>query len=664
MSHPTDTSARHVAGDSPDDVAPTKPPARVLDIDSLSHAACEDDLNNGPLLLGLGHGHEDLVFPYPGPNLGSQDSGYQQPEASILPLMPLRLLEVSDTGPVTSSSISQSGPSLTEPTESNSAAGQSMPGEPDGMSVVEDRGIHPSSWEYKFSWGENGLYFGEELLKVVTTTEDRFSKVDPGSERVLSQLNEPATELQSQGILNDDSLFLNIIGLGGFAEDLSSTTSLSLLDDCNTVESCDSFTDIAMYKSAEWIASLLFDDFYRSCVLQGSKRRAAGSSQQDVEQVSNDKHSGRQSMRSRAKPMHKKRKSLGDQEESEDDDPQGKKRKTPETKETEPSSPRWACPFQKWKPIRYFETCMVNLSVGPATIGGLVGHIKRVHVRKHCPKCWALFPNSHDEENHLRICPYVDSKPRPAGLVTKDMQLQMTKPRNRKVSHITQWYELYDLLFPGEQRPRNPFFSRPAAEHLREAKTWFCDKSLMRKLHQVMLEEGLGPERQNEHERIVYRFFLAMTFSEYQPNDEDLLTTDRNGAQVIEAGPVQASDADRTMVDTAPGSQACPQSYNEAPIPSSFPCFNLEETSSVIPELPKDGPVCDNTMPSTILDTPELVEATSDTENAYYSAYPEGTTLNESCGDSFASTLLLGQFATYGDQLAMMPVFESNLNDN
>lgn len=491
------------------------------------------------MLLGLGGGSEGPAFSYSGLSLGSQDSEYSQLEESVLPLMPPRLVEVSGTGPMTLSSISQSGSSLPEPTESIPTANTGDPSilrdtdaSPAVLPAAEDRGPHLFPWSYEFSWKDSQLCFGNDPLEAVGTLDDRLSKVSPGSELALSDSHESPPGLTTHVVLPDEFLALHVAGIGGFMEDLSSIRSSSLLDDINAAGVCDPVAEITAYKLADWIVELLLDDFLRSHPSWQSEGRAAGAPQENTDNASDDQtgEGHRPNREARDISQSLKRKTPGGDGGSEDED-EGflDRRRKPSSTGKAKESRRWACPFAKWKPEEY------KCKVSPKKIKDLKPHIKRMHWREHCDKCWMIYPEDEGKINHF--CRQSNSLTKaPPGLMTRKMRDEISKHESSRMSHEEQWRRIYGVLFPGEQCCYNPYVDEATDRDLGKMERYLRSKRVKRIVNEEVSSWEFEQKVQKKITERVRDGLFARISQGYDPNDDDCFTPAQKELREVETG--------------------------------------------------------------------------------------------------------------------------------
>lgn len=124
-----------------------------------------------------------------------------------------------------------------------------------------------------------------------------------------------------------------------------------------------------------------------------------------------------------------------------------------------------ACPFYKWDPARYKNCRRILLT----KISYVKQHILRAHrMPPHCQSCNESFQTDDHMRQHIRsmTCerrPYI-----PPDGVTEDQIFQLRSRVNQKNSLEDQWYEVFDIIFPGSTRPTSVFLDPELSQDLDE----------------------------------------------------------------------------------------------------------------------------------------------------------------------------------------------------
>ncbi len=116
-----------------------------------------------------------------------------------------------------------------------------------------------------------------------------------------------------------------------------------------------------------------------------------------------------------------------------------------------------ACPFYKFNSVRYMSCVRLRLS----RIRDVKQHLMRRHRRPtYCPVCGEIFNDSGRCDSHItaRTC-----YPPPGGVniegVTETQSVALTRRVDRTLDASSQWFSVWDILFPDRCRPQSPYLS-------------------------------------------------------------------------------------------------------------------------------------------------------------------------------------------------------------
>ncbi|GKU05969.1 hypothetical protein FLAG1_10276 [Fusarium langsethiae] len=680
MSDHVDASAQHGVVDSPDAATPAKPSLRVLEPGSLSRATREEDLDNGPLLLGLGESHEDLVIPYPGPDPASQAPGHHRRDETESHYRSLMQPEALTLGSMTLSTISRSGASFSVPTEDVLDTVQSpsisledilAAVQSPSMSMEDVLATVPSvlaklaehttardrnnllfSSLYEFSWQDSNLCFSREPFEVVKAPADQYFNVNPGSERASSRSNEPTIGSKNRGSPADESLFLDIAGIGGFVEHLSPKLPEDL-QAMSGIDLSDPDTKTAITRFVDWMLELLVDDFFRCYAPNGSKKKGVREPQKSTK-ASGNQSSGNYALNEGPRPdkVSRKRKTLGGDGESEDDGSEGKKRML--SGDGEKKKPRrWACPFAQWNPMEYPE-CVVGVSSsikkGPTTIRGLKEHIMKIHVLDYCHRCYVVFTTSDEKAKHQLYCQICPSSAAPLGLVTKEKQNEIFNKDNKGLSPEGEWRRIYKVLFPGEPKCASPYVNKEAYEDLWRAEVHFRYKA-PKIMNEEMQKWGFDLTVRNSIMEMTLHGFLPRMFQEYsRRTDKGCFTPAQCESQefgTIESSQIIVGGTDREITEFDPSHHSFTQYSNETFASQSLCGQYAEEAPVSVTEPPAVYLTREDPDPSAML-------GLSKSQDLLSSVVPEDL------GSNYEE---ISRMSTYGNEWDS-PYWESRTNGN
>lgn len=117
-----------------------------------------------------------------------------------------------------------------------------------------------------------------------------------------------------------------------------------------------------------------------------------------------------------------------------------------------------ACPFQKRNPFKYQRCFGVSLH----RIKDVKQHVYRCHSSPeyYCAACYTVFDTASDRDNHSRRreCERLDHPfwQQFEG-ITEDQRKQLSEKSDRTLSEEDQWYQIWDLIFPSQERPRSAY---------------------------------------------------------------------------------------------------------------------------------------------------------------------------------------------------------------
>ncbi len=131
-----------------------------------------------------------------------------------------------------------------------------------------------------------------------------------------------------------------------------------------------------------------------------------------------------------------------------------------------------ACPFLKFDPSSHSGCSSRRLT----TISSVKEHLRRRHFHPFsCSRCWEVFEDQDGETKHIRDCdkfPKMFSEP---PFVNRDKMERMNVESRHPVP-AGRWYELYDILFPGQPPPTSPYLENTLVLELADIRQ-FCMSS-------------------------------------------------------------------------------------------------------------------------------------------------------------------------------------------
>lgn len=135
----------------------------------------------------------------------------------------------------------------------------------------------------------------------------------------------------------------------------------------------------------------------------------------------------------------------------------------------------FACPFQKFDPHKYHKCLKYTLN----RIKDVKQHIYRQHTQQpyYCARCYTFFTTKDYRDQHCRRADCEKQSPPPFEGITDDQRNELKKSSPRKMSQDEQWFEVWDVVFPGRQRPQSAFIGNYVEEMVPLLRNLWNEKS-------------------------------------------------------------------------------------------------------------------------------------------------------------------------------------------
>jgi hypothetical protein len=292
----------------------------------------------------------------------------------------------------------------------------------------------------------------ERLSAFSESQNEETASISPSIGHVYSVLeNDPSilrtnisggSELLSQG-LNFFSADTQPSSTTESLEDSLDSDMFSISDSSDDVELLD--CNEAAYPILNNILNQLLAEFRTATQYQSSPGEDVGTSG-PVPSTTDSTHPGNTSRSSG------KRKPQQDEENGTGEDgshpPPPKKMKPGQGEKSQKS---FACPYLKWDPLKFRICCEKKLS----RISDVKQHLHRKHTPAHyCPLCQVIFPDVDKLQGHLEVrnCTRQDSTMLVGVSIQQYRELHGKSKPN--ASGEDQWYAIWEILFPKDERPR------------------------------------------------------------------------------------------------------------------------------------------------------------------------------------------------------------------
>jgi hypothetical protein len=133
----------------------------------------------------------------------------------------------------------------------------------------------------------------------------------------------------------------------------------------------------------------------------------------------------------------------------------------------------FACPFLKRDPIKHRQCYRHQLT----KISYVKQHIKRSHRQPICcPICMEIFVDEENRDRHIRD---QSCQRRPAldfDGASPTQLAQLGKRSDQKKPEVAQWFDIFELLFPGQPRPKSAYIDPELSEDLMDFNSFFLER--------------------------------------------------------------------------------------------------------------------------------------------------------------------------------------------
>lgn len=135
----------------------------------------------------------------------------------------------------------------------------------------------------------------------------------------------------------------------------------------------------------------------------------------------------------------------------------------------------FACPFQKSDPHKYHKCLKYTLT----RIKDVKQHIYRQHTQRpyYCARCYTFFTTNKDRDEHCRRADCETQDPPQFEGITDNQRNELKKSSPKKKPLQEQWFEVWDVVFPGRPRPLSAFIGNYVEEMIPLLRDLWNEKS-------------------------------------------------------------------------------------------------------------------------------------------------------------------------------------------
>lgn len=122
----------------------------------------------------------------------------------------------------------------------------------------------------------------------------------------------------------------------------------------------------------------------------------------------------------------------------------------------------FACPFQKSDPHKYHRCLKYTLN----RIKDVKQHIYRQHTQPpyYCARCYMVFTTTDNRDEHARRADCEKRHPPQFEGISEEQKNELKKSSPRKKPLREQWFDIWDVVFPGRRRPQSVFIGNYVEE--------------------------------------------------------------------------------------------------------------------------------------------------------------------------------------------------------
>jgi hypothetical protein len=216
-----------------------------------------------------------------------------------------------------------------------------------------------------------------------------------------------------------------------------------------------------------------------------------------------------------------KRKYIQDEEDSTAEDGshplRPKRRKAVQSEKPQKSL---ACPYWKKDMSKHSNCCKFQLS----RVRDVKLHLQRKHTPKeYCQRCQKTFADDHSLQAHITIGKCSRRDPTELNGISHGQSFQLRKKSQKNASAEEQWFAIWDILFPGHQKPSTVYVDTDLGEIMRQFRE-HCEIQGPTMIAELVESdpEWLGFNTIEEQRRILRRSIaqgIANLFDDWRMND-------------------------------------------------------------------------------------------------------------------------------------------------
>ncbi|KAH6999534.1 hypothetical protein EDB80DRAFT_117897 [Ilyonectria destructans] len=267
--------------------------------------------------------------------------------------------------------------------------------------------------------------------------------------------------------------------------------------------------------------------------------------------------------------------------------------------------PRFACPYWKRNSSKHHSCFSKTLR----RIRDVKQHLTRKHTPEfYCECCFEIFTDGDEHQIHItHVAGKVCIRGPSAVLegISHQQHRQLSRKPDPKLPGHEQWFSVWDILFPGSQRPTSAYHDSELSAEISGFRE-YCSQYGPPKLDQALQNEVTETEKR-EHLITIFQTGLNQLFDTWHSNGKSSQTSSSNA----QSSPSQSKSEDSGT--RPPPSQPTPNSSLDTTVlTTENPVAN---TSQFHASMPNPLPVPIYQLPGDILQPPQL--SLGDVSNGY-----------------------------------------------
>ncbi|KAJ0425051.1 hypothetical protein BJY00DRAFT_308936 [Aspergillus carlsbadensis] len=244
-----------------------------------------------------------------------------------------------------------------------------------------------------------------------------------------------------------------------------------------------------------------------------------------------------------------------------------------------------ACPFWKRNPREYRKCFQYRLS----RIRDVKQHIhRRHHPPWRCMRCGEIFPSEETRDAHARADQACAVRHVAHDDLSQSQMKALTRRANTRYTVEEQWYAIWDILFPGAERPASPYIDGMLSEEISSFQEFYQTRgpAILREALRESHRSGTSTQEVEQYSDLVLRAALdrildrwlssqtddaslssaqPVTSATLSPSSENNVVSSTSDSQPALIGSAGDGASNMTQAGADPGSSSFPFTIDPGP---------------------------------------------------------------------------------------------------